>query len=48
MKKMFHHGNVSTIFGIFIYLVIQMIVVLIGLRQGSCLSNLFENTLKMS
>ena len=40
--------NVSTIFGIFICLVIQIIVVLIGLRQGSCLSNFFENTLKMS
>ena len=45
---MFYHGNGSIIFGIFIYLVIQMIVVLIGLRQGSYLSNLFENTLKMS
>ena len=48
MKKMVHHGNVSTIFDIFIYLVIQIIVVLIGLHQGSCLSDFFENTLKMS
>ena len=40
--------NVSTIFGIFICLVIQIIVVLIGLCQGNCLSNFFENTLKMS
>ena len=46
MKKIFHHGNISTIFGIFIYLVTQIIVVLIGLRQGNCLSNVFENTFK--
>ena len=48
MKKMLHHENVLIIFGIFICLVIQIIVVLIGLRQGNCLSNFFENTLKMS
>ena len=40
--------NVSTIFGIFICLVTQKNVVFIGLRQGNCLSNSFENTLKMS
>ena len=40
--------NVSTIFGIFICLVIQIIVALKGLRQGNWLSNFFENALKMS
>ena len=40
--------DVSTIFGIFICLVSQIIIVLIDLRLGNCLSNFVENTFKMS
>ena len=39
---------VSTIFGIFICLVSQIIIILIDLRQGNCLSKFVENTYKMS
>ena len=38
---------VSTIFGIFICLVSQIVIVLIGLHQGSCPSNFVKNTRKM-
>ena len=40
--------DVSTIFGIFICLVSQIIIVLIDLHQGNCLSHFVENTFKMS
>ena len=40
--------NASTIFGIFICLVSQKIIVLIDLRQDNCLSDFVENACKMS
>ena len=50
MRTKLHHGNfprnVPTIFGIFICSVSQLIIVLIGLRQGNCLS-LFGEILKL-
>ena len=46
MKTILHRGNFSrnnsTIFGIFICLVSQIITVFIGLCQGNCLSNFVE------
>ena len=52
MKTILEHGNlprnVSIIFGIFICLVSQIIIVLIGQRQANYLSNFVENTCKMS
>ena len=50
--NLFHRRNflrifhVSTISGIFIFLV-SRIVVLLGLRQGNCLSNFIKNASKM-
>ena len=53
-KNLFHHEtsarifHVSTIFRIFICLLSQIVIVLIGIHHGNCLSNFVKNTHKMS